>query len=83
MSKFSCFFPDNPTNKTETGSAFTWGTTNSKPPRPIIVLDQSEILSRSQVQLITLFLGGAHLCWAFYQPRQAAQIWYVKTNFVS
>jgi hypothetical protein len=63
-SKIKClslavFFSDNPT---KTGSAFTWGTTNSKPPRPIIVLDQSEILSRSQVQLITLFLGGAQQC---------------------
>jgi hypothetical protein len=30
------------------------GTTNSKPPGPIIVIDQSEILSRSQVQFILL-----------------------------
>jgi hypothetical protein len=33
------------------------------------MIDQSEILSRSQVQLITLFFfGGAQLCCAFYQP---------------
>jgi hypothetical protein len=31
------------------------GTTNSKPPGPMIMIDQSEILSRSQVQFITLF----------------------------
>jgi hypothetical protein len=31
------------------------GTTNSKPPGPIIIIDQSEILSHSQVQFITLF----------------------------
>ncbi len=43
----------------ETGTAYTWGTTNSKPRGPIIEIDQSEILSRSQVQFITLFLGGA------------------------
>jgi hypothetical protein len=67
------FFFGNPTNKTET--AYTWGTTNSKPPGPIIVLNQSEIHIRSQVQFITLFLGGAQL--------QAAQIWCVKTNFMS
>jgi hypothetical protein len=47
----------NPTNKTETG--YTCGTTNSKPLALTIVIDQSEILSCSQVQFITLFLGGA------------------------
>ncbi len=69
MSTFSCFF-GNPTNKTETGTPYTWDTTNSKPPWPIIVMDQSEILNRSQVQFITLLLGGAQLCCAFYQPRK-------------
>jgi hypothetical protein len=59
MSTFSCFFGGNPINKTET--AYTWGTTNTKPPGPIIVIDQAEILSRSQVQFITLSLGGAQL----------------------
>jgi hypothetical protein len=67
MSNFSYFF-GNPANKTETGTAYTWGTTNSKPPGPIIVINKSEILSRSQVQFITLFfLGGAQLCCAFYK----------------
>jgi hypothetical protein len=47
------------------------------------VIDQSEILSRSQVQFITLFLGGTQLCCAFYQPRQAARIWCRKINFLS
>jgi len=37
------------------------GTTNSKPAGPIIMIDQSEILSRHQVQFITLFFGGAQL----------------------
>jgi hypothetical protein len=41
------------------------GTTNSKPPGPIITIDQSEILSRSHVQFITLFFGGAQLCARF------------------
>ncbi len=40
------------------------GTTNSKPPGPIITINQSEILSCSHVQFITLFFGGAELCWA-------------------
>jgi hypothetical protein len=29
------------------------------------MIDQSEILSRSQVQFITLFFGGAQLCCDF------------------
>jgi hypothetical protein len=33
------------------------------------MIDQSEILSRSQVQFITIYLVGAQLCCAFYQPR--------------
>jgi len=37
------------------------------------VINQSKILSRSQVQLITFFLGGAQPCCAFHQPRQAGQ----------
>jgi hypothetical protein len=40
-----CF--GNPTYKTVTGTAYMWGTTNSKPPGPIIMIDQSEILSCS------------------------------------
>jgi hypothetical protein len=77
-SKIKClnlavFVLANPTNKTETGTAYTWRTT-SKPPGPIIMIDQSETLSHSQVQFITLFLGGAQLCCVFYQPRQPARI---------
>jgi hypothetical protein len=60
-----------------------WGTTNSKPPGPIIMIDQLEILSLRQVQFITLVFGGAQLCCAFYQPRHAARIWCRKTNFLS
>jgi len=56
------------------------GTTNSKPPEPIITIDQSEILSRSQVQFITFFSGGAQLCCAFYQPRQSAQNQFPELN---
>jgi hypothetical protein len=61
------------------------GTTSSEPPGPIIMIDQSEILSRSQVQFITLFFfGDAQLCCAFYQPtQQAARIGCRKTNFLS
>jgi hypothetical protein len=34
------------------------GTPYSKPPGPIIMIDQSEILSCSWVQFITFFFGG-------------------------
>jgi hypothetical protein len=59
------------------------GTTNSKPLGPIIWIEQSKILSHSQVQFITLFCGSAQLCWAFYQPGQVARIWCRKTDFLS
>jgi hypothetical protein len=51
------------------------GLTNSKPAGPIMVIDQSKILSGSQAQFITLFLEGVQLCCAFYHPWQAARIW--------
>jgi hypothetical protein len=59
------------------------GTTNSKPLGPIIMINQSEILSCSEVQFITLFFGGAQLCCAFYQPWHATRIWCKKTNFLT
>jgi hypothetical protein len=40
------------------------GTTNSKPPEPIIMIDKSEILSHSHVQFITLFFFEVHDCVA-------------------
>jgi hypothetical protein len=70
----SCLFFGNPTNKTVIGTAYMWGTTNSKPPGPIIIIDQSEILSRSQVQFTTFFFGGAQLCCAFYQPASCTNL---------
>ncbi len=47
------------------------------------MIDQSEILSSSKVQFITLLFGGTHLCCAFYQLWLAAQMWCRKTNFLS
>ncbi len=46
-SKFSYVLFYNPTHKTETGTTKRWGTTNSKPPGQIIMIDQSETLSSS------------------------------------
>jgi hypothetical protein len=80
MSKFSCFVWH--LHQCNWNCIFV-GTTNSKPPGPISMIDQSKKLSRSQVQLITLCFGGAQLRWAFYQPRQVARIWCKKTNFLS
>jgi len=61
----------------------TWGTTNNKPPGPIIMINQLEILSLSQIQFIALVFAVAQLCCTFYQPRQGGRIWWGKTNFLS
>jgi hypothetical protein len=47
------------------------------------MINQSEILSCSHVQLITLFFGGAPLCCAFYQPGKLHKFGAEKTNFLS
>ncbi len=58
-SKFSYLtFCNLTTHKTETGIENRWGTINSEPPGPIIMIGQSETLSRSQIIFITLFCGG-------------------------
>ncbi len=54
-SKFCYVLFCNPTHKTETRTANRWGTTNSKPPGPIIMMRQSETLSCSWIIFITLF----------------------------
>jgi hypothetical protein len=41
------YFFCNPTHKTETGTANRWETTSSKPPGPIIMINQSETVTRS------------------------------------
>jgi hypothetical protein len=50
-----------PTHKTETG-----GTTNRKPAGQIIIMGQSEKLSRKWIIFITLFSASAQRCYAFY-----------------
>ncbi len=54
----------NPTHKTERGGGALQmsGTTNSKPPGPIIMIAQSETLIGSQVIFSTLFSAGALRC---------------------
>ncbi len=72
------FISATPTNKTVTGTAYTWELLIGG---PIIMIDQSEILSHNQVQFITLFFGGAELCCAFYQPRASCTNLVQKNQF--
>jgi len=48
-STFSSVWFCNPSHKTKTGRANRWGTTNSKPWGPIIMMSQSKTLSSSQI----------------------------------
>jgi hypothetical protein len=82
-SKFSHLVFSNPANKTETGTPNRWGTTNSKPLGPIIMIGQSETLSRSQITFITLFSAGAERCCAYYQLGQPVELCWAKTIFMS
>jgi hypothetical protein len=69
--------------KVKLGTANRWGTTNSKPPGPIITTEQLEILSRSLIIFIRLFSAGRHMCCVFYKPLQRVQLCWAKTNFLS
>jgi hypothetical protein len=60
-----------------------WGTTNSKPHGPILMMAQSETLISSQIIFITLFSTCAQLCCAFYQPLQTVQLCWAKTVFLT
>jgi hypothetical protein len=71
-SKFSYLVSCNPTCETETGTSNRWETTNSKPPGLIIMMDQSEIQSNSQVIFVTPFcMCTSHS--SFYQRPQTVQ----------
>jgi hypothetical protein len=79
-SKFSYLLFCNPTHQTETGTANRWGTTSSKPPGPIIMMGESETVTRSQIIYITLF---SVVCCAFYTPPHTVQLCWAKTVFLS
>jgi hypothetical protein len=81
MSKFRCFYLATPPIKLKLEVHIHGGLLIANHQDQPIVIDQSEILSRSQVQFITIFLVGAQLCCAFYQPRQAGQIWCRENEF--
>jgi hypothetical protein len=53
------YFFCNPTHYTELGAANTLGITNSKPPGPIIMMGESETLSKCEIIFVTLFFAGA------------------------
>jgi hypothetical protein len=79
------YFFRNPINQTETRTANRWGTTNSKPPGPIIIMmSQWEKLSSSQIIFITLFSAGAQPCYALLShSKQIGQSCWAKTIFLS
>ncbi len=49
------FCSQQPPIKTKTETANRWETTNSKPPEPIIMIDQSEIGNSSEIIFVALF----------------------------
>ncbi len=77
------YFFATPTHKTESGTANIWGSTNSKPPGPIIMMGQSETLSSCHIIFITLFSVGVQCYCTFYQPLQAVKLYWAKTIFLS
>ncbi len=48
--------------------------TNSNPPGPIIMIDQSETLISSEIVFIALFSAGAQRCCVFYQAPPSVQL---------
>jgi hypothetical protein len=79
-SKFSYLLFCNHTHKTKAGTSNQWETTNSKQPRPIIMIGQSKRGSSSRIRFITLFSGK---CPTFYQPQQTVQKCWAKTILLS
>jgi hypothetical protein len=74
-SKFSCLVFCNSTNKIDIGALNGLGTTNTKPPAPIIMMGQSETLLSSHIIFITLFSAGAHRFSAIYRPPQTVELY--------
>ncbi len=79
-SKFCYVLFCNPTHKTQTGTANGWGTTNSKPPGPIIY---AAPMRNTELQLdhiyYTTFLGAKHC--ALHQPRATCTIMLRQNHF--
>jgi hypothetical protein len=80
-SKFHYGFFSNPTHKTETGTADTWGTTNRKPSGPIIMMGANQkqgAVVRSY--LLHSFLQVHTVAAPFYQSPQTVQSCWAKTT---
>jgi hypothetical protein len=79
----------NPAHKTETGTANRWGTTNSKPHGPFIMMGQSKTLSRTQMMFIILVHTVTEPCTShrnLYNYSKPKQFFWAKTacfNFSS
>jgi hypothetical protein len=83
MSTFSCLFFGNPTNKSVSGTAYMWGLLNSKPPEPILMIDNHRYWAAVRSNLLRTVLE-VHNCVAPCTSHgQAPQIWCRKTNFLS
>jgi len=63
-----------PSIKLKLGQQIGGGTTNSKPPGPIIMIGQSETLAAVRSSFTTLFSAGAQRGCTFYQPQQPVQL---------
>jgi len=69
-------------NPTQPGTANRCGTTNSKPPGPIITMGKSETPSNnSQIIFITLFLAGEQRRLASYQRAKPAGFDIFSSNY--
>ncbi len=73
----------NPTNKTESGSANRWGTANSKPHGPIIMMGRSETLSSSRSYLVHSFVQVHSAAAPRTSHGTCAQLCWTKPIFLS
>jgi len=71
--------------KIETGRANRWGTSNSKPLGPIIMMSQSETLRSSEITFIPLFSAVAQLLLRAFTShwKRTLELCWAKTIFLS
>jgi hypothetical protein len=74
------YFFANPTHKTETGTANTQGTSNSKPPGLIITMGQLETLGSSPIILLHSFLQ-VHVALVRLSPATANHAIMLSQNY--
>jgi hypothetical protein len=81
MYKLSCFYFGNPTNKTGTGTAYMWGLLIANHLDWSLWSTNQKHWTAVRFNSLHSFFGGARLCCAFYQPRQAAHFDFLTINF--